>query len=53
MVMVVRVPAPVGVDDNLAIDIGAACSALTRALLPDELGVNLSLLRANDPGGGA
>lgn len=43
-------PAPVGIDDDFAIDIGTACSTLSCTTLPGKLGVGFRLLRSNDPG---
>lgn len=46
-------PAPVGIDHDFTVDVGTAGATLASASLPGELGVCLSLLRANDPGRGA
>lgn len=42
-------PAPVGINDNLAIDVAAGCSAFAGATLPCHLGMRLGLLFSNDP----
>ena len=37
-------PAPIGIDDDLTVDIGAAVSSLASAAFPVHLGMNLALL---------
>lgn len=42
-------PAPIGVDDDFAVDVRAATTTGAGAALPGHLGVSFGLLGANDP----